>query len=139
MLFRSRLGNIVNGDIVGYATHGWGVEYTNAANLLVPLRALGHTRQPVGGYEVVVDAVLFGALLYLYRRRFLRPGQLTGLFLAGWATGQLLVQAFRDNPSGWGGLKPEQVVALPLIAGGLWLFLRAGRAVPARQAASETA
>ncbi len=134
-----RLGNVVNGDIVGYTTHGWGLEYTNAGNLLVPLRALGHTRQPVGIYEVVIEAALFGALLYLYRRRFLRPGQLAGLYLAGWAAGQLLVQAFRDTPAGWGGLKAVQLAALPLVAGGIWLCLRAGRAVPARQAASETA
>lgn len=134
-----RLGNIVNGDTVGYTTHGWGLQYTNTGNLLVPLRALGHARQPVGIYEVAIEAALFGVLLYLHRRRVLRPGQLAGLFLAGWATGQLLVQAFRDTPAGWGGLKAAQVIALPLVAGGIWLFLRAGRAVPARQAASETA
>jgi phosphatidylglycerol:prolipoprotein diacylglycerol transferase len=134
-----RLGNVVNGDIVGYATHGWGIEYTNTSNLLVPLRALGHTRQPAGIYEVVVEVALLGALFYLHRRRFLRPGQLAGLFLAGWATGQLLVQAFTDTPAVWDGLKAAQVAALPLVAGGGWLFLRAGRAVPARQAASKTA
>ncbi len=134
-----RIGNVVNGDVVGYRTHGWGVEYTSSANLLLPLRALGHTQQPVGLYEVAVDAALFAVLLYLYRARALRRGQMAGLFLAGWATGQLVVQAFRDTPPGWGGLKAAQVAALPLIAGGLWLFLRSRSAVPARQAAPKTA
>ena len=134
-----RIGNIVNGDIVGYRTHGWGIEYANPANLLVPLRALGHTQQPVSIYDAVIEAALFATLLYLYRRRTLRPGQLAGLFLVGWSIGQLALQAFRDTSTGFAGLKAGQMAALPIIAGGLWLFVRAGRAVPARQAASKTA
>ena len=84
-------------------------------------------------YEVVFDAALFGLLFWLYRRRVLHPGQLSGLFLAGWAAGQLLMQTFRATPAGFGGLKLAQVTALPLIAGGLWLFFRVApvvRAVP---------
>jgi len=41
------------------------------------------------------------------------PGQLSGLFLAGWAAGQLFMQTFRATPAGFGGLKLAQVTALP--------------------------
>jgi phosphatidylglycerol:prolipoprotein diacylglycerol transferase len=134
-----RVGNVINGDILGYGTKGWGVEYTSTGNFLLPGEALGRTQQPVAIYEVVFDAALFGLLLWLYRRRVLRPGQLSGLFLAGWATGQLFLQTFRATPAGLGGLKLAQVTALPVIAGGLWLFFRAAPLEPSRQAVSKTA
>jgi len=125
-----RIGNVIIGDILGQATRGWGVEYTSANNFLLPAGALGRTQQPVAVYEVVVDAALFGVLFWLYRRRILRPGQLSGLFLVGWAAGQLFLQAFRATPEGFAGLKLAQVTALPVIAGGVWLFARrADRAV----------
>jgi phosphatidylglycerol:prolipoprotein diacylglycerol transferase len=134
-----RAGNVINGDILGYGTNGWGVEYTNSGNFLVPPEALGRAQQPVAMYELLFDAALFGLLLWLHRRRVLRPGQLGGLFLAGWAAGQLFLQTFRVGPTGVGGLKLAQVAALPLIAGGLWLFLRSPRLEPSRQAVSKTA
>jgi phosphatidylglycerol:prolipoprotein diacylglycerol transferase len=132
-----RLGSVINGDIAAYATHGWGIEYTNPDNLLLPPKAFGRTQQPVALYEVVFEAALFAILYYLHRRRSLRPGQLSGLFLAGWAIGQLFLQAFRTTPVGFGGLKAAQLTALPVIAGGLWLYLRAPEQ-PARQAATKT-
>ena len=134
-----RLGSVINGDIAGYATHGWGIEYTNPDNLLLPLGALGRTQQPVALYEVLVEVALFAALFYVPRRRAMRPGQLSGLFLAGWATGQLFLQAFHATPLGFGGLKAAQLTALPVIAGGLWVYLRAAEQAPLRQAVAETA
>jgi phosphatidylglycerol:prolipoprotein diacylglycerol transferase len=136
-----RVGNVINGDILGYRTNGWGVEYTSSGNFLLPADALGRTQQPVAIYELALDAALFGLLFWLYRRRVLRTGQLSGLFLAGWAAGQLMLQTFRATPAGFAGLKLGQVTALPLIAGGLWLFARRASAPPepARQAAAKTA
>ena len=132
-----RLGSLVNGDLAGYPTRGWGIEYTSPDNPLLPPKALGHTQQPVALFEVLFEAALFAGLYYLHRRRALRPGQLSGLFLAGWAVGQLFLQALRTTPVGFGGLKAAQLTALPVIAGGLWLYFRASEQ-PARQAAAET-
>jgi phosphatidylglycerol:prolipoprotein diacylglycerol transferase len=132
-----RLGSVINGDISGYPTSRWGIEYTNPDNPLVPARVVGRTQQPVAIYEVIVEAALFAALYYLHRRRALRPGQLSGLFLAGWAVGQLFLQAFRTTPVGFGGLKAAQLTALPVIAGGLWLYFRAA-GQPVRQVVGET-
>ena len=120
-----RVGSLINGDIASYPTRGWGVEYTNPNNLLLPAGALGRTQQPVALYEVCFEAALFAGLFYLHRRRALPPGKLSGLFLAGWGVGQLVLHAFRATPVGFGGLKAAQLTALPVIAGGLWLYLRA--------------
>jgi phosphatidylglycerol:prolipoprotein diacylglycerol transferase len=130
-----RVGNLIDGDILGLGTKGWGVEYTGTANLLLPADALGRTQQPVAAYEIAYNAALFGLLYWLHRRGVLRPSQLSGLFLAGWAAGQLFLQTFRVAPTGFGGLKLAQLTALPLIAGGLWLFFRSSGAQPSRQAA----
>jgi phosphatidylglycerol:prolipoprotein diacylglycerol transferase len=122
-----RVGNVINGDVVGTTTRGFGVEYTNGNNLLLPSDQVGHTQQPVAIYELLYDLALFAVLFYLWRRRILRPGQLAGLYLAGYAAGQVFLAAFRVAPVGAAGLKTAQLTALPMVAAGLWLFLRTAR------------
>ncbi|MFN2462927.1 MAG: prolipoprotein diacylglyceryl transferase [Candidatus Dormibacteria bacterium] len=119
-----RLGNAINGDLTGIATRGWGVQYTNPANPLLPVGSLGRTQHPVALYDVVLELGLFALLYLAWRRRPLRVGQLAGLYLAGWATIQLFLQAFRDTPVTAAGLKSSQLIALPVIAAGLVLYLR---------------
>jgi phosphatidylglycerol:prolipoprotein diacylglycerol transferase len=133
-----RLGNVINGDLTGLPTHGRGVEYTNALNPLVPPSAIGRTQHPVALYDSVFELGLFALLFVFWRRRPLRVGQLSGLYLAGWATGQLFLQSWRDLPSGLGGLKVTQLTALPIIAGGLYLYLRSAAAAPAQLVPDET-
>lgn len=127
-----RLGNLVNGDLSGLPTDGRGVEYTNAANPLVAPTAIGRTQHPVALYDVVFELALFALLYYFWRNRPLRVGQLSGLYLAGWGTGQLFLQAWRDTPVGFADLKSAQLTALPIIAGGLYLYLRSAIAPPAQ-------
>ena len=127
-----RLGNLVNGDLTGLSTNGRGIEYTNGTNPLVPLGSLGRTQHPVAIYDVVFELGLFALLFYFWRRRPLRVGQLAGLYLAGWGTAQLFLQAWRDSPVGLMGLKASQLTALPIIAGGLYLYLRSASAAPAQ-------
>lgn len=127
-----RLGNVINGDLAGLATQGRGIEYTNGLNPLVPPAAIGRTQHPVALYDAVFELGLFAILFYVWRGRPLRVGQLSGLYLAGWATGQLFLQSWRDLPTGLGGLKVTQLTALPIIAGGLYLYLRSSAAAPAQ-------
>ncbi|MEA2683590.1 MAG: phosphatidylglycerol---prolipoprotein diacylglyceryl transferase [Chloroflexota bacterium] len=134
-----RLGNVVNGDLTGLPTYSRGIEYTNPANPLVPTAALGRTQHPVAIYDVVFELGLFALLFYFWRKRPLRVGQLSGLYLAGWATGQLFLQSWRDLPVGLGGLKVTQLTALPIIAGGLYLYFRSAGAAPAQVVAHEPA
>lgn len=122
-----RVGNIINGDVVGTPTSGFGIEYTNGNNLLLPSDRVGHTQQPVAIYELLYDLALFAVLFYLWRRRILKPGQVAGLYLAGYAAGQVVLAAFRVAPVSVAGLKTAQLTALPMVAGGLWLFLRMTR------------
>jgi len=127
-----RIGNVVNGDLTGLPTNGRGVEYTNLLNPLIPAGSLGRTQHPLALYDVVFELGLFALLYFFWRRRPLRVGQLAGLYLAGWATGQLFLQAWRDVPVGLFGLKTIQLTALPIVAGGLYLYLRSATATHAQ-------
>jgi len=113
-----RVGNVINGDLSGLHTRGGGVEYVNPLNPLLPPGSLGRPQHPVAVYDVVLEVLLFAVLYLTWRRRPLRAGQLAGLYLSGWATLQLFLQAWRDTPVAWLGLKNTQLLCLPIIAAG---------------------
>jgi phosphatidylglycerol:prolipoprotein diacylglycerol transferase len=128
-----RIGNIVNGDIVGYKTSlPWGTVYTNPHSLAPQLDV---AYQPAAAYELIFNLVFF-ALLWSLRRR-LRPGWLFVLYLAGYCVGQFALFFLRDNSVLWLGLKQAQLTAIIVLAGAglvaLWL-----RAHPAAEEATGT-
>jgi phosphatidylglycerol:prolipoprotein diacylglycerol transferase len=105
-------------------------------------------RHPSQLYEAALEGLALGALLLflVYRRGWLRrPGQIAGLFFAGYAAARILVEVFRqadaqyiteDNPLGHvvrlgaAGLTMGQVLSLPMLAAGLALILPAPRRAP---------
>jgi phosphatidylglycerol:prolipoprotein diacylglycerol transferase len=107
-----RIGNIINGDVIGYPTDGsWGVIYTHP-NALAPLnRAV----QPAALYELVFSLLLF-ALLWGLRKRVQPDGMLAMLYLVVYSLGQLVIFVFRDNVVLYYGLKQAQLTALVVIA-----------------------
>ncbi|MEA2647191.1 MAG: phosphatidylglycerol---prolipoprotein diacylglyceryl transferase [Chloroflexota bacterium] len=119
-----KVGNIINGDIAGLQTTNFGVEYTNVSNRLLAPDTVGKTQHPIAIYEVLYNLALFGVLYYLWRRGLLRRGQVAGIYLVGYAAGQLVIGAFRLAPTGVAGLRVVQLTALPAAAAGLWLVLR---------------
>ena len=67
--FFGRIGNIINGDIVGYATNlPWGVVYANP-NSFAPRHDIAY--QPAAAYEAIIDILLFGFLWWL-RNKYCR-------------------------------------------------------------------
>ena len=106
-----RIGNIINGDIVGYRTNGWGFEYTNP-NTFGPLNT---PVQPASLYELLISLALF-LLLWSLRKRIHPEGLLAMLYLILYSVSQFFVFFFRDNAVVFGGLKQAQVTALVLIA-----------------------
>jgi phosphatidylglycerol:prolipoprotein diacylglycerol transferase len=116
-----RLGNIVNGDIVGYPTRlPWGTIYTNPLSLAPEL---GVAYQPAAAYELIFNLCFF-ALLYSLRHR-LRPGWLFVTYIAGYSVGQFALFFLRANSVLALGLKQAQWTAIiVLLADGafaLWL------------------
>src|SRR6185369_7345300 len=77
-----RIGNIINGDIVGYKTDlPWGFIYTNA-HTLAP--QVGVAYQPAPVYEMIANVILIAAMYFILRRW--RPiGLAACVYLAGYS------------------------------------------------------
>ena len=87
-----RIGNIINGDIVGYRTNGWGFEYTNPHTFAPPNVPV----QPANLYELLIAVAMF-ILLWSLRKRIHPEGMLAMLYLLLYATSQFLIFFVRDN------------------------------------------
>jgi phosphatidylglycerol:prolipoprotein diacylglycerol transferase len=106
-----RIGNIINGDIVGYKTNGWGFEYTNP-NTFGPLNI---PVQPASLYELLISLGLF-LLLWNLRKRIHPEGMLAMVYIVLYSVSQFFIFFVRDNVVVLGGLKQAQVTSLVVIA-----------------------
>lgn len=80
---------------------------------------------PVHAYGFLLSAVLLG-MLWRVRRQTgtLRPA---AFFLTGYGAGIWLLSFFRTGASLWGILRPDQLLAMGMIAAGLHILLRERR------------
>ncbi len=140
-----RIGNLINGDIIGYpSTLPWSTVYQhpgswaclNPATCNVPV-------QPAAGYELLTNLVLLAVMLFLgYRLR--RPGVLMLVYLYAYAITQFFLFFVRANDVvsflglNW-GLKQAQwtslvllIVLLPLT----YVVLRYSKPVPEGEVAA---
>jgi len=117
-----RIGNIINGDIVGAPTDlPWGFVYQHPGSFVAD-----HTiaYQPAAVYELLFNLALF-ALLWKLRDRFAKPGMLFVTYLAGYSFGQFALFFLRTEPLVALGLKQAQVTSLfGMLAAGFaaWWF-----------------
>jgi phosphatidylglycerol:prolipoprotein diacylglycerol transferase len=140
-----RIGNIINGDIVGYRSNlPWATLYTNPHSFFCqglsnpslcgnPITAV----QPAAAYEILANLVLLVVMLFLaYRLR--RPGTLMLVYLFGYVITQFAVFFVRDNVIvsflglNW-GLKQAQwtsLVVFILLIPLTFLVLRFSKPVP---------
>ncbi|HVC33553.1 MAG TPA: prolipoprotein diacylglyceryl transferase [Chloroflexota bacterium] len=125
--FFGRIGNLINGDILGAPTNlPWGVIYANP-NAFAPSHTIAYQPAPV--YEMIGDLILIG-MLWLLTDRLKIPGLLATAYLIGYAVTQFLVFFLRDSEPIVGyGLKQAQLTSIVVfviaIALGFWR-LRAG-------------
>jgi len=116
-----RIGNIINGDIIGYpSTLPWSTVYQNPnswaclnpATCNVPV-------QPAAVYELLTNVIVLAVMFYL-ARRVRRPGMLLLFYLYAYSITQFLLFFVRDNVIvtflglDW-GLKQAQWTSLVLL------------------------
>lgn len=125
-LAAGRLGNFINGELVGRVTDvPWAMIFPQVDNL---------PRHPSQLYQAGLEGLaLFAALWWFARRR--RPaGQLAGFFLAGYGLARFVAEYFRTPDDGIFGLSTTvsmgQWLSLPMVAAGLFLLLRSARRAP---------
>ncbi len=150
-LMLGRIANFINAELWGRPSDvPWAVIFPGAAAQDCPGVAGLCARHPSQLYEAALEGLLLGVLLlYLaFRRGWLRvPGQITGLFIAGYGLARFIVEFFREpdrqfvtpaNPAGHVigigdfGLTMGQSLSLPMVLAGLaiiwWARRRAGGA-----------
>lgn len=147
-LFLGRLANFINAELWGRPTElPWGVIFPGTAAQACG-QAAGElcARHPSQLYEALLEGLLLGSvLLWLaFRRGALRtPGKIVGLFVGGYGVARFLVEFVRqpdaqfvstDNPLGlaWHiggyGLTMGQLLSVPMVLVGLWLWTSARKA-----------
>jgi len=153
-LFLGRVANFINAELWGRpADVPWAVIFPGQAAQDCPgpeglVERAWQTlcaRHPSQLYEAVLEGLILGAILLwlAYRRGWLKaPGQLTGMFLAGYGASRFIVEYFRQpdaqflasHPRGYAvylsdsiGLTMGQLLSLPMIMLGIALIIWARR------------
>ena len=117
-----KIGNFINGEIVGTVTTvPWGIVFPRYGNL---------PRHPSQLYEAFFEGLVLFAVLWRFRLRAQRPGEVFALFLVLYGVFRFVVEFFREPDTSIVGtlqwLAIGQVFSiLMVIAGvGLFIFLR---------------
>lgn len=146
-LLLGRIANFTNAELWGRPTElPWGVVFPGAAAQDCAGVAVGLcARHPSQLYEALLEGlILLAVLVYLaYRRGALKKvGSITGLFFVGYGLGRFVVEFVRQpdaqfvspgNPLGlaWHmdgvGLTMGQILCIPMILFGIYMFVRARR------------
>ncbi|HBQ36707.1 MAG TPA: prolipoprotein diacylglyceryl transferase [Rhodobacteraceae bacterium] len=145
-LFLGRLANFNNAELWGRPSDApWAVIFPGDAAQYCPQVAGLCARHPSQLYEAIMEGLILGlVLLYLgFRRGWLKkPGQLMGLFIAGYGLSRFIVEFFRQadaqfitatNPMGYVmqfgefGITKGQQLSLPMIAVGIGFMILAWR------------
>jgi len=117
--FFGRIGNFINGDVIGYPTNlSWGVVYANP-NSFAPRHDTAY--HPAAAYEGLTNVILFGLLWWLRNR--LKPGMLFFVYILGYSLSQIIVFFWRDNEVIFLGLKQAQLTAIGVIVVAVAIFL----------------
>jgi phosphatidylglycerol---prolipoprotein diacylglyceryl transferase len=124
--FFGRIGNIINGDIIGYPTTlPWGFIYTNP-NSFPPRHDIAY--QPAAVYEAIINIIIF-SILWTFRNK-VRPGMLFFIYLFAYSISQLGIFFLRDNEIVLWSLKQAQLTAIGVLivtAIGFMWFIRSNQ------------
>jgi phosphatidylglycerol:prolipoprotein diacylglycerol transferase len=124
-LMAGRIGNFINGELWGRvadASLPWGMVFRDGGPL---------PRHPSQVYQFLLEGLLLFVLLWLYARRPRRMGQVSAAFLGGYGLLRFVAEFFREPDAHLGllslGLSMGQWLSLPMVVGGLALWLWATR------------
>jgi phosphatidylglycerol:prolipoprotein diacylglycerol transferase len=125
-IFFGRLANFINGELWGRATEvPWAMVFPHpdAGEL---------ARHPSQLYEAALEGLLlFGILqLLIYRQAaLLKPGLVSGVFIAGYGLARIFAENFRQFESDVGimiaQLTPGMLYSIPLVIAGIYIARRA--------------
>jgi phosphatidylglycerol:prolipoprotein diacylglycerol transferase len=131
-----RLGNIINGDILGPQSDlPWAVQYTSP-HTFAPHTGVAY--QPAGAYELLVALALFGLVMLVVSRRP-PDGTAVIVYLVAYAGSQFLLFFVRaTEPVVLLGLKQAQLTSLAILVLGVPMLIVLRRRFPQVFAAAPT-
>lgn len=115
-----RLGNFINGELVGRPTdRPWGMVFPDIDFL---------PRHPSQLYEMALEGIVLFVILMIYSRKPRNRGVVSGLFLLCYGIFRFALEFFRQPDSHLGfvafqWLTMGQLLSIPLMVGGLWLLV----------------
>ncbi len=125
-LAAGRVGNFINGELWGrFASPDlpWGMVFAHSGSM--------QPRHPSQVYQFLLEGLLLFVLLWLYARKERKQGQVAAAFLVGYGTFRFIAEYFREPDAFLGilslGMSMGQWLCLPMIAGGVALWLWAQR------------
>ena len=117
-----RIGNFINQELWGRPTTlPWGMVFRNAGNI---------PRQPSQLYEFTLEGVVLFIILWMYSRKPRAMGSVSALFLVLYGLFRFLVEFTREPDAQlgfiWGPFTMGQLLSVPMILGGivLWVLVR---------------
>jgi len=109
--FFGRIGNIINGDVLGYPTNlPWGFTYTNP-NSFAPTHNTAY--HPAAVYEALINILMF-SIMFSLRKKF-KDGVLFFFYIITYSISQIVVFFWRANDVIFWGLKQAQLTAIGVI------------------------
>lgn len=140
-LFAGRIGNFINGELWGAPTDmPWGMQLDCRLHIGECVGKLGLPADtmlspplhPSQLYEALLEGIVLFVLLWLYSGRARPLMSVSALFLMGYGVFRFLVEFVRlpDAHIGYMAfdwLTMGQLLSLPMVALGLWLFVLAHR------------
>jgi phosphatidylglycerol:prolipoprotein diacylglycerol transferase len=127
-LFFGRIANFINGELFGRPAPDdlpWAMIFPGGGPI---------PRHPSQLYEAGLEGLILFLVLHLLWRREsfrLRPGALSGAFLAGYGLARITAEFFRQPDANlgflWGGATMGQLLSIPLVVIGTILIVRSKR------------
>lgn len=122
-LAAGRIGNFINGEL-------WGRQADPSLPwaMVFPQSGASFARHPSQLYQVALEGLLLFVLLWFYAKKPRGLGQVSGAFLVGYGVFRFIAEFFREPDRFLGvlalGLTMGQWLCLPMMALGVWLWLR---------------
>ena len=125
--------------LLGQAIGRWGnyanqEAYGRLTDLPWAMYIAGGYRHPTFLYEFFWNLMIVALMLFFVFRRKPLPGQVFALYLAGYSTGRLWIEALRTDSLMLGPFRVAQLVSIAMIIAGIALYLRARKTREPEQA-----
>ena len=126
-----RIANYVNGEL-------WGKVTTSAYGIYAPdANGIWQTRYPSQLYEALLEGLLLFIILWIYSKKPRPMMSVSALFLIGYGSFRFLVELVRAPDAhlgylAWGWLTMGQVLSVPMVMLGVFLFILVYRTKPAK-------